>query len=639
MGIEGWLHRVSDRGVDSVRPRAVADAMTAALVYQTPLRDHRGEWWIGTARGLYRFPALPLEQLADARPLAVYDVDDGLPSNLIGRLFEDRRGDIWISSRGARGEVLARWQRASGRIRRYQPEEGIPAGNVPYTFAEDAGGRVWVGFRDGGLGRFTGDRFELVADESLRDVIVQAVYFDRHQRLWLGTRRSGVLRIDQPDQRPWRVTAYASSGLQSGGGSGVAEDAHGAVYVGGVRGVDKIEPDTGRITHLQPDASPANVLAMLADRHGRIWFGTTRGVSQLTPRSEPARRPPGIRIRTVRIAGIASPLPPLGVEDAPAIRTDASRNRLEIEFFGLDDALEDTLQYQIRLEGADPDWSTPTAQRAVSYANLRPGRYRFLVRAVNAAGQASERAATVAFVVEPPLWQRAWFLGLAVLLAGAVMFALYHYRVQHVLAVERVRTRIAADLHDDIGSNLSKIALLSEVVQREPALNDAAAARLSSMASIASESIESMADIVWAVDPRKDRVRDLVQRMRSFAEEHVAAEGMGFSFTAPEDQSAHALGTELRREVLLIFKEAVNNVVRHSGCRYARVALDVTRSHLTLEVEDDGRGFTEADVQDGNGLRSMRERAARLGGTLTVVSRPGAGTRVTLVAPLGGHRG
>jgi ligand-binding sensor domain-containing protein/two-component sensor histidine kinase len=635
MGHEGWIYRVTERGMEATRPRAVAGAMTGALVFQTPLRDRYGGWWIGTARGLYRFPPVPFDALRTAQPSAIYRIEHGLPSNLIGRLFEDHRGDIWIASRGSGGEVLARWQRATDRIHTYRPEDGVPAGNVPFAFAEDAKHRVWIGFRDGGLGRVVNDRFELIADPSLRDVVVQSVYIDRRQRMWLGTRNHGVLRIEDPDRSPWSVTTYAgANGVQNGGGAGVTEDLRGGIYVGGVRGVDRIDPVSGRVSHLAAPG-PANVLSALADRDGRIWFGTTRGVSQLTQVPEPLPRPPTVRIRSVRVGGVESPLSPLGVEGAPEIRADASRNRIEIEFFGLDEALDDTLQYQMQLQNVDADWSPPTSQRAVTYANLRPGQYRFLVRSMDSAGHVSERAATVALIIDPPLWQRAWFITLLAVTAFGLIYGAYRYRLQHMLAVERVRTRIAADLHDDIGSNLSKVALLSEVVQRDAALAGTASTRLASMASIAHESIESMADIVWAVDPTKDRVRDLVQRMRSFAEEQFAAAGIAFSLDAPDDQSTLALGADVRREVLLIFKEAVNNAVRHARCEHARVSLRVTRGQLTLDVEDDGCGFTEQALPDGNGLRSMRQRAARLGGTLTVVSRPNDGTRVTLTAPLG----
>jgi signal transduction histidine kinase len=327
----------------------------------------------------------------------------------------------------------------------------------------------------------------------------------------------------------------------------------------------------------------------------------------------------------------------LGSERIAGIRTDAANNRVEIEFFGLDEALDGSLRYQMRLEGADRDWTPPTSQRGVTYASLQPGQYRFLVRAVNASGEFSTEPAEVVFAVAPPIWQQGWFFAATLAFAAGIVYVMYRYRLQHVLAVERMRTRIAADLHDDIGSNLSKVTLLSEVVQREAALaGTASGERLAAMASIAHESIESMADIVWAVDPTKDRLDDLVLRMRRFVEEQCAAAGISLAFDAPNEESALGLDADLRREVLLVFKEAVNNSVRHAQCGTIRVGIRVAAGRLTLTVTDNGRGFVDTGNGDGNGLRSMNARAQRLGGELEVSPAPGRGTRITMVVPVRG---
>jgi signal transduction histidine kinase len=406
------------------------------------------------------------------------------------------------------------------------------------------------------------------------------------------------------------------------------------IYAGGGRGVDRIDPATGRIDHLPVDVS-TNALSALVGADGRIWLVGPRGVLQFTPQSTRSRSPPIVRLRAVRVAGVEWPLAPLGSDRIAGIHTDASNNRIEIEFFGLDEALDGTLRYQMRLEGADRDWTPPTLQRAVTYASLQPGQYRFLVRAVNAAGEVSIEPAEVVFAVAPPVWQQGWFVAVALGLVAGIAYAMYRYRLQHVLAVERMRTRIAADLHDDIGSNLSKVTLLSEVVQREAGLaGTASGERLAAMASIAHESIESMADIVWAVDPTKDRLDDLVLRMRRFAGEQCAAAGISLTFDAPGEKGPLGLGADLRREVLLVFKEAVNNSVRHAQCSTIRVSVRVAAGRLTLTLADNGRGFVDTGDGDGNGLRSMHARAQRLGGELEVSAVSGGGTQITMSVPV-----
>ena len=201
------------------------------------------------------------------------------------------------------------------------------------------------------------------------------------------------------------------------------------------------------------------------------------------------------------------------------------------------------------------------------------------------------------------------------------------------MELERIRTRIAADLHDDIGANLSRIAMMSDVAQGEVVKGNARAARLlAAVASISRESVDAMSDIVWAVDPTRDRIKDLAQRMRRFASDVLSARDVGLTFRSPDSDREWPVRAEVRREVLLIFKEAVNNVARHSGATERRHRADVGRGTLTLVVTDNGRGFDPALASPGNGLTSMRRRAEQLGGTLRVRSTT-AGTTVVLRAP------
>jgi signal transduction histidine kinase len=197
-----------------------------------------------------------------------------------------------------------------------------------------------------------------------------------------------------------------------------------------------------------------------------------------------------------------------------------------------------------------------------------------------------------------------------------------------------VRTRIAADLHDDIGTNLTRIAILSEVAHQQ--LHDAypsAATPLSSIARISRESAASMSDIVWAVNPRRDSLLDLVLRMRSFANEVLAGRQIEFQFVAPDRELSQKLGAELRRDVFLIFKESLNNAVRHSSCTHVVIELRLDQSSLALEIRDDGCGFTPSGSSEGHGLVSMQRRAKSLGGELQLQSLAAEGTCISLSVP------
>jgi len=249
---------------------------------------------------------------------------------------------------------------------------------------------------------------------------------------------------------------------------------------------------------------------------------------------------------------------------------------------------------------------------------------------VNSVGAVSATPAAITFNVLPPVWQRAWFIALTVLAVGLAVYSLYRYRVARLLELERVRTRIATDLHDDIGSNLTRISLLSELAKQQSGNGSL----LASIADIARESVSAMNDIVWAISPQHDRLLDLTRRMRQHAEDVFALRDIKLQFNAASSDLDMQLRIGMRRDLLLIFKEAINNAARHSGC--TEVAIDFhSKDHaLLLQVSDNGKGFEAGSGSDGQGLRSMARRAADIGGELKIDTLPGKGTTVRFELPL-----
>lgn len=318
---------------------------------------------------------------------------------------------------------------------------------------------------------------------------------------------------------------------------------------------------------------------------------------------------------------------------------------MTIDFLSPSATSDPHLRYQYKLEGRE-DWSAPTDQRTVDFANLSAGSYRFLVRAVNADGIFSATPASVSFTVAAPVWQRWWFILLTAGALGGLGYAAYRYRVKQLLALERMRTRIATDLHDEVGSSLSQIAILSEVARlrltrdgqtpKDPATVGSAMEPMEKVAVTSREAVDAMSDIVWAINPQRDQLSDLSQRMRLFASDTLTARDIRLRFQAPQQDLS--LDAEVRRQVFLIFKECVNNIVRHADATEVEIDFALTDHHLSLRVWDNGRGFAKTAPQPGqnggNGLLSMRRRAAELGGRLEVISGNGDGTTIKLEAPL-----
>ena len=209
--------------------------------------------------------------------------------------------------------------------------------------------------------------------------------------------------------------------------------------------------------------------------------------------------------------------------------------------------------------------------------------------------------------------------------------------MKRMLELERVRTRIATDLHDDIGSNLTQISILSEVIRRRLGSEaEEIVEPLVRIAELSRELVDSMSDIVWAVNPKRDHVGDLVQRMRHFASEILTARNVALDFRCPDTNQGAELRTDTRRQIFLIFKEGLNNVVRHSECRRVSIQLAAEKGHVRLTLRDDGKGFdtTQTNGNQGHGLRNMSDRARSLNAAFKLESRPGSGTTVDLLVPI-----
>jgi ligand-binding sensor domain-containing protein/signal transduction histidine kinase len=637
----GFINRVDGRSFTSVRPRLPfgADIIWAS---QGGFLDRAGQWWISTSKGLFHFAgAIGIERLARQRPQAVYNTGAGLPSNSVACLFEDSGGDIWIGTRSNSQSNLARLERATGTLHSFSAAEGLPDLGSVSAFEADSNGKLWIGFYEGGLACYTSGRFTIFTRaDGLPKGGVPSLHLDQSGRLWIATTRGGLSRIDNTDaDHPRFVTYTTAEGLSSNDVRCITEDMNGRIYIGTASGVDRLDTSTGHVKHYTTADGLANSFVHSAhrDRKGRLWFGTMRGLSRFIPEPDRHQPPPPVKIGALRIEGLPLAVSELGAAEISGLTFGPNQNNIQIDIFELGVGAGEALRYQFKLEGADQDWGRPTDQRTVNYASLAPGTYRFLARAITTDNVVSLAPATITFEIRPPLWRRWWFLVLAATVVGALIYHFERRRIARLVELERVRARIGADLHDDIGSNLSQIAIMSEVARSQIVRGDTSALQqLSLIARISRESVDAMSDIVWAINPHRDRLRDLTGRMRLFAGEICVGRDISFRFHAhPPNQVDQdlRLSIDVRRQTFLIFKECVNNIVRHSACTQADIELSVAGKGLVLTLADNGQGFDPASVKEGHGLASIKRRAASLGGDLQIISTPGKGTIVSLKIP------
>ena len=634
------LHRYRDGRFVTVRPQYPASIHYFGWASsQSALLDREGEWWIATGEGLCRFPRVPFEQLAHTAPKAVYTVRDGLRGNDIFRLFEDVRGDIWITSIGVRGP--SRWERATGRIHAYSQDE-VPGYATAYV--EDRAGNLWIGFSNDantgkpcGLVRYRGGKFEAFgAADGVPAGWIGDLFVDRAGRLWVASADGGLGRTDSPAAARPRFSTYTTAqGLSSISVRRVAEDRLGRIYAGTARTLDRLDPAGGFVKHYSAadGLAPGVVSAALLDRQGALWFGNTMGLSRLTPSDDAVAAAPAVYITGLNVDGEARAVADPGVRSLPPLRLEPDQRSLQIEYVGLGEAL----RYQYRLGGAAGRWSPPLAQRSVSYASLAPGSYRFQVRAVNADGGVGAEPAELEFSITPPLWRQAWFL--ASLIGAAILlgYGAHRYHLARQLELERVRMRIAADLHDDLGASLSRVAILSEIVNRQAGLAQSEPGRrLAEIAETARGLVDSMGDIVWAIDPRRDNVQSLLRRVRQLLSETLEPLGIAWELNAGIELESLSMAAEPRRNVFLMVKEAAYNAARHAHCSRVTVMVAVEQGECRVEVCDNGLGMPYPEPDTGNGLGNMRTRARAIGGALEIARAAGGGTVVLLRFPMRG---
>lgn len=579
------------------------------------------------------------------RRLRIFYRDAHCPRLVIPRDFTTALflpgGICWVAGNGVyrcslRGDSLT-------VLDHYSTEDGL-ADNTTKVIARTGDGDIWFGGFSGGLSRFDGRSFRTFTDaDGLSGNSVRALYESRDGTLWIGTRydglcayRGGRFRL-YPDVRTlgsdeiWSITADSGGSLWIGTGQGVASflpDSR-LERQPDVRHFDQRDglPRTS-VTHIEIDGE--RTLAALSQ--GRLYLANLQ-------RLERTAFEPSVYLTSVEVNSRER-------ENKRDLHLSAEQNNVSFTYETIDLSGGSPRSCQYILEGLESQWSPPTFVRKITFGNVPPGSYTFRVRVARSdtAAASADRAETMGidFSIASPFWRTWWFMALAacmVLGAGAMIVT---SRVRHLLAVERLRGKIATDLHDDIGSNLSSIAIFSDLAEREIDEGSALAVnRLRAIAATARSLLDALNDIVWSIDPDNDTLEGGVLHMQDFAVRVLEAKGIEVSSSVHESLKGMCLPMDVRRHVDLMFKEMINNVTKHSSASRVTISFSSQRrapgmrgNGLTLRVEDNGKGFDPDGVSTGNGLRNLRKRSEALSGRLQIQSAPGRGTRIEVFVPL-----
>lgn len=598
------------------RPFPASDIGTVARVIY---KDRAGRIWIGSEFGLFCWEQGKLKRFMAA---------EGFTPAYVTAITEDPAGHLWIGT--ALGE-LRRYQ--AGRFTSYWPKDSptdpqtaaaaaaATEGANPienrslgtqigaerfWALHADAEGVVWIGSRDGGLLRFHDGKFtRYTARNGLPDEHVSQMLEDQRGQLWLGT-RGGIARASKEELN--RFARGEMSFVQF-------------VNYGKFDGLPTAECAGGS----QP--------ACWRSRDGHLWFATVKGAVWIDPaevRLNPL--PPPVLIEEVfldgqRLAEEGQPVASPAVRLPAHPRVPAGHHYLDFKFTALSLTSPDKVKFKWRMAGLGEDWTLESTRRSVSYSFLPPGHYEFQVQACNNDGVWSQATASLPLTILPYFWQTWKFKIGVVLILVAILGVIYSMRIARLRALEHLRLRIARDLHDDVGANLGSISLLAQMMENQPSRADATQVR-----SIALETIDTLRDIVWFLDPKHDRLSDLVTRLNETARNMLAR--VAFQFEQNGDFHSAKLPLAFRRNVPPLFKEALHNILKHAQATEVRIMVRRWEDQFQFSVADNGRGFDEPATPSGNGLKNMRRRAADIGGRLEIASRRGDGTTLTLTAPI-----
>jgi signal transduction histidine kinase len=319
----------------------------------------------------------------------------------------------------------------------------------------------------------------------------------------------------------------------------------------------------------------------------------------------------------------------------PFVRLQPDENSFSIYFSSLSYRNRGQFTYYYRLEGADKDWVKADGSQSAQYRLLPAGKYVFKVRVENLDGLANESITSLNIYVKPHFWQTGWFISLGLMIIAMIAYGMHRLRLTKVLAVEKIRGRVSRDLHDDMGSTLSTINILSSMAKAKLTIDQKKTAEyLGKISDNSQRMMEAMDDIVWAIKPDNDTMLKLIARMREFATSVLEAKDILIEFEADEALNELKPDMEYRRDLFLLFKEAVNNAAKYSKSTKVSIKIGIENHRLKLSVSDNGVGFDVKAADGGNGLGNMKRRAATLQGKVDIVSVEQIGTTITLTAPL-----
>lgn len=613
----------------SDHPPVVEELNVPSASYFSATEDSKGNVFLGNATIANSSGVLVPNRILHNHPLLVFQFD--------------RRNTLWA---GSPGQGLYRFER--GSLKRFGFSDGLVGDDVR-SLMVDHKNVLWIGTQEG-LSEFNGKFFKnYTVTNGLPNNWVRSTYEDRDSNIWVAT-DGGLARI-----KDGRVYSYTTaSGLFSNTIHIILEDDSSRLWMSSNKGIfvvrkrDLYDYDSGRSSRIscriyeeadgmrssEGNGSFPRGGCRTAD--GRLWFATVKGVAIVDPNYLKTND----YVPPVVIEEVTADDKPVGLNNPHVI--NFGTKRIKFRFASLSYRISSRNKYKYRLDGFDRDWNSDSHQSVAIYSNLNPGKYLFRVIASNEDGVWNSRGASFEFIIPSPFYMSWWFRGFIIAIvfgavAGSIRFVELRKvkrrlkQLEHEQALEHERSRISKDLHDEVGSSLTKIVILCELSKKAQSSNES----LENVSTTAREIINNISQIIWAIDPKNDTLENTLSYVRKYIAETFELLDISIAIDFPVNIPSIVVSPEFRRNVFLTVKESLNNAIKYSSAHHIYTSATIESDFLCFKISDDGNGFDlEKLPRFGNGLSNIKSRIEEIGGTLVVDSSVGKGTAISFVIPI-----
>ena len=610
------------------------------------LTDEEGDIWIGTqGNGLLIIDPKTKKIKKQFYPDTIASLR--IPDHTVWCMHPAGNKNVWIATRHA---GLSLVNKKTGVLKNYVHHPGsnnsIAENNIRKIITINDS-ILCIGFEKKGVQLFNTRQNRFLNIPALEkswqtETGIKTLYF-RDPILWIGTAGKGIVAYNVRSEKVDFITE--EEGLPNHTVYAILPDNSNSLWISTNKGISRFSPpqdlksaNRSHFTWFSVEdglqSNEFNTGAFHRSVDGQLFFGGIKGLNILDPEKIVTTSQP---INTVIIRATINNhayKSDTNIIYKKILRLKHGDNSLAFDFAALDFVSANKLTYYYQLADYEKNWINAGNRNYASYTNLPAGKYVFKVKASNNLASSIDPVTTLTIIIEPPFWRTWWFIGLSCLALFGILFCLYRYRINQLIALQKVRNRIATDLHDDIGSTLTNISILSELSRKNMQDEEQTKNFLNRISEEVYFSNQALDDIVWSINTSNDTLEQTVARMRRYAAEVFDGANISYSLQLDEQFERYKLTMDQRRDCFLLFKEAINNIYKHAQAKNVSIKLWVERNNLYMEIQDDGKGFNTSMSTNRNGLKNMHSRIKKWKGSVKIQSEQGKGTSTELRFPL-----